>query len=124
MRSLRLMISAVVLLMSLFTTAFTARAAQSEASPVAEAVANDLNLPGIDSQLLGIGTSSTPLSGIPRLRFERIELPAGSSLPMHTAGGPELLAVEAGMPGITDSFGFTGPIGPAGTFFDTGAQYT
>lgn len=124
MRLLRLTIPVAVLLMSVLTTTFTAQAAQSEASPVAVASANDLNLPGIDSQLLGNGTSAAPLAEMPRMILERISLSAGSALPAHTTGGPELLVAEIGAPLITDSFGFVGQIASGGTFLDAGAQYT
>lgn len=124
MRSFRLILSVVVLLMSVISASFTAHAAQSEASPVAIDAPDDLHLPGIDSQLLGTGTSTAPLAGMPRMILERISLPAGSALPAHTAGGPELLVGESGTPTITDSFGFAGQIAPGSTFLDAGAQYT
>ena len=119
------MSSLVILLVALMAISSPANARQGAASPVAVDGPNDLNLPGIDSEILGTGTSANALSGIPRLRLERITLPAGASLPLHTAGDPELLVTESGTPGITDSFGFTGQIAAeGGTFFEADAQYS
>ncbi len=125
MRSIRLMMSFVVVLISLVAIGTSEIRAQEAASPIAIEGANDLNLPGIESKVMGTGTSTSELSGIPRMRLERVTLPVGASLPPHIAGGPELLVAEIGTPGITDSFGFTGQIAPeGGTFFEGGAEYT
>ncbi len=125
MQSLRQVISLAILLTTLMAMSAPASATQDAASPVAVDGPNDLNLQGIDSEILGTGTSANALSGTPHLRFERITLPAGASLPLHTANDPELLVAESGAPGITDSFGFTGQIATdGGTFFEADAQYS
>lgn len=123
MRSIRLLSSVLMLLVGILALSVPV-AAQDLASPVAAESPNDLNLPGIDSQLLGTGTSIASPSVTPRMILERIDLPPGASLPAHTSAGPELLVVEFGTPALTDSFGFTGQIAPGGTFFEAGAQYT
>jgi hypothetical protein len=81
---------------------------------------------GITSTLLASGNVSDLANDAPRLLLERLEIPARTSMPMHTGAGPELLAATDGVVTIADAFGFSSPLDASstGTLIAADASYT
>jgi quercetin dioxygenase-like cupin family protein len=102
----------------------TATSAQ-QATPPVEDQPQLFTASGVDAPILASADVDGASLTETVLLLERIELPAGASLPEHTAASVELLFVESGEVSIADNFGFTSVASAADDLIlASGAMYT